>query len=146
MNQPKVTKAPISLRSTIATPNAPRQQQRPRQTLIGSRLSIKAGDPKLRFVAPPPRSDWEQRSTSRDRTRACPNQRYRGPNPLCCFPFEPSSGSIAAHLLPPTTADLASAASSKPRSHRLSLPRGSLYRKPPVTTAQCRTLARSLRH
>ncbi|RRT55183.1 hypothetical protein B296_00040488 [Ensete ventricosum] len=141
----KAAKAPISSRSTTATPNPPRQQLRPRQTLLGSRLSIKAGDPKSDLLllhgaignrGPPPTTI----------ARARPNQCCRGPNPLCCFPLfrsdsdqiwcysstisfhllpfaatssEPSSGSIAAHLLPPTATDPASAAASKPRSHRL---------------------------
>ncbi|RWW38390.1 hypothetical protein BHE74_00056376 [Ensete ventricosum] len=154
-------------------PNPPRQQLRPRQTLLGSRLSIKAGDPKPDLLlllhgaignrGPPPA------------TVACarPNQRCRGPNPLCCFPIfrsdldqiwccsntrsfyllpftvtnsESSSGSTAAHLLPPTAVDPASTAVSKPRSHRLFSSQRLPLQEASMTTTRCRTLTRSLQH
>ncbi|RRT33289.1 hypothetical protein B296_00053757 [Ensete ventricosum] len=160
-------KAPITLRSTTATPNPPPRQPWPQQTRLDSRLSIKAGDPKPVLLllhgaianrGPPPATV----------ARAHLNQRCRGPNfllfssvldqTLCCFPLFRSdldqiwccsstrsshllpfaatssylsSGSTVAHLLPPTTADPASVAASKPRGHRLFLSQ---------TTAKCRTL------
>ncbi|RRT40848.1 hypothetical protein B296_00039958 [Ensete ventricosum] len=130
-------------------PNPPRQQLRPRQTLLGSRLSIEAGDPKLDLLlllhgaignrGPPP-------VTVAHQIWCCSSTRSFHLLPFAATSNEPSSGSTVAHLLPPTATDPAFAITSKPRSHQLSLLRGSLYRKPPKTTAQRWTLTRSLRH
>ncbi|RWW46695.1 hypothetical protein BHE74_00047358 [Ensete ventricosum] len=82
LNRQKAATALITSRSTTTTPNSPRRQPWPRQTRLGSRLSIKAGDPKPDLLlllhgvianrGPPPATA----------ARARPNQRCRGPNSL----------------------------------------------------------------
>ncbi|RRT55725.1 hypothetical protein B296_00045833 [Ensete ventricosum] len=78
-------------------PNPPRRQPRSRQTRLGSRLSIKAGDPKSDLLLLLHGVIANRGPPLATATRARPNQRCRGPNSLLfssvldrtlyCFPL-----------------------------------------------------------